>query len=131
MIGSGGARRVFAHAGPVDMRKGFDGLFALVQEGLGRNPLSGDMFLFVSRNRIRAKVLLWDGTGLCVYAKRLEKGRFACLWEREEGGVVELSASELQLFLEGCEIVGRMPLSPKKLTEKDLLLARSLDMIAA
>jgi transposase len=127
---SGNAQRVFAHAGPVDMRKGFDGLFAIVQEGLGRNPLSGDMFLFVSRNRIRAKVLLWDGTGLCVYAKRLEKGRFACLWEREESGVVELSASELQLFLEGCEIVGRIPLSPKKMTKRDFRLAQSLDTIA-
>jgi transposase len=130
VISSGSPRRVFAHAGPVDMRKGFDGLFALVQEGLGRNPLSGDMFLFVSRNRIRAKVLLWDGTGLCVYAKRLEKGRFACLWEREEDGVVELSASELQLFLEGCEIVGRQPLSPKKMTQRDFRLAQSLDTIA-
>jgi len=128
---SGSTRQVFAHAGPVDMRKGFDGLFALVQEGLGRDPLSGDMFLFVSRNRIRAKVLLWDGTGLCVYAKRLEKGRFACLWEREEDGVVELSASELQLFLEGCEIVGRMSLSPKKMTQRDFRLAQSLDMITA
>ena len=127
---SGSARRVFAHAGPVDMRKGFDGLYAIVQEGLGRDPLSGDMFLFVSRNRIRAKVLLWDGTGLCVYAKRLEKGRFACLWEREEGGVVELSASELQLFLEGCEIVGRIPLSPQRMTQRDFRLAQSLDTIA-
>ena len=95
-------RRVYAYGAPVDMRKGFDGLYALVIEELGRNPLSGDLFLFVSRNRIRAKVLLWDGTGLCVYAKRLEKGRFAALW-RGNGEAVELSSSELQLFLEGCK----------------------------
>jgi transposase len=47
--------------------------------------LSGDLFLFVSKNRRRARVLYWDGTGLCVFAKRLEKGRFAAPWERAEG----------------------------------------------
>ena len=67
MIGSSMGRRVFAYGGPVDMRKGYDGLYSLVVEELGRDPLSGDLYLFVSRNRIRAKVLLWDGTGLCVY----------------------------------------------------------------
>lgn len=108
------------------MRKGHDGLSAVVREGLGRDPLSGDLYLFVSRNRIRAKVLLWDGTGLCVYAKRLEKGRFACLWRAREGGVLELSTSELQLFLEGCTLVGRMPLSPPPLREENLVISRSL-----
>lgn len=117
-------RRVYAYGAPVDMRKGFDGLYALVLEFLGRDPLSGDLFLFVSRNRIRAKVLVWDGTGLCVYAKRLEKGRFARLW-RGDGAAVELSPSELQLFLEGCEIIGRMRLSPPHLTQKDLCLGRA------
>ena len=85
MIGSALSRRVYACVAPVDMRKGYDGLSAIVREGLDRDPLSGDLYLFVSRNRIRAKVLLWDGTGLCVYAKRLEKGRFACLWRAGEG----------------------------------------------
>ena len=60
--------------------KGFDGLCALVSQGLQRDPLNGDVFVFVSRNRVRAKVLHFDGTGLCVYAKRLERGRFAALW---------------------------------------------------
>ncbi len=83
LIGSTLARRVYA--APVDMRKGYDGLSDVVRESLGRDPLSGDLNLFVARNRIRAKVLLWDGTGLCVYAKRLEQGRFACLWRRREG----------------------------------------------
>ena len=122
MIGSTLSHRVYAYGGPVDMRKGFDGLYALVSEALGRDPLSGDLYLFVSRNRIRAKVLLWDGTGLCVYAKRLEKGRFARLWRAVEGEALELSSSELQLFLEGCELVGQMRLSPPPLGEKSLVL---------
>ena len=107
-------------------RKGYDGLSAVARESLGRDPLSGDLYLFVSRNRIRAKVLLWDGTGLCVYAKRLERGRFACLWRSGEGEVLQLSASELQLFLEGCELVGRMQLSPEPLDEKTLVLSYGL-----
>ena len=124
MIGGGALhRRVFAFAAPVDMRKGYDGLYALVREHLGRDPLSGDLFLFVARNRIRAKVLLFDGTGLCVYAKRLEKGRFACLWEDRRGGSIELSPSELSLFLEGCTVIGQMRLSPPPMPPKELTLA--------
>lgn len=123
---TGHIQRVFAYGAPVDMRKGFDGLYTLVQESLGRDPLSGDLYLFVSRNRIRAKVLLWDGTGLCVYAKRLEKGRFAELWTVSADGYLSLSASELQLFLEGCQIVGRHPLSPPPLQSENLFLSRDL-----
>lgn len=115
-------QRVFAYGAPVDMRKGFDGLYSLVKESLEHDPLSGDLFLFVSRNRIRAKVLLFDGTGLCVYAKRLEKGRFASLWSCSDGGYVTLSSSELQLFLEGSRWVGKVRLSPPKLTDKNLLV---------
>ena len=112
LIGSSRQLPVFAFAAPVDMRKGFDGLAALVREELGRDPTSGSLFLFVSRNRIRAKVLMWDGTGLCLYAKRLEEGRFAPLWRREQDGEVRLSMSELALYLEGSEEVGRRPISP-------------------
>ena len=85
------SRRVsaWAYAAAADLRKGFDGLSALVMNELGRDPLSGELYLFVSRNRIRAKVLHWDGTGLCVYAKRLEKGKFACLWS--SGGSAQQS----------------------------------------
>ncbi len=126
MIGSALSRRVYAYAAPVDMRKGYDGLSAVVQEGLGRDPLSGDLYLFVSRNRIRAKVLVWDGTGLCVYAKRLEKGRFASLWRRCEGEILELSQSELQLFLEGCTLIGKMALSPTPLSEDNLVISKNL-----
>lgn len=112
MISAVGAGRVFAHAAPTDLRRGFDGLSALVAEHLGRQATSGDLYLFVSRDRVRAKVLWWDGTGLCIYAKRLEQGRFAALWGRVRDGQVELSAAELALFLEGCLEVGRRRLSP-------------------
>lgn len=126
MIGSALSRRVYAYAAPVDMRKGYDGLSAVVRESLGRDPLSGDLYLFVARNRIRAKVLLWDGTGLCVYAKRLERGRFACLWRRREGELLVLSQSELQLFLEGCELIGRRRLSPPPMSQKNLVISASM-----
>jgi transposase len=80
MIGSTRQVTVWAYGAPADLRKGFDGLSALVTHTLERDPLSGDCYLFVNATRKRAKVLLWDGTGLCIYAKRLEQGRFACLW---------------------------------------------------
>jgi transposase len=111
MIGTTRQVRVFACAHPVDMRKGFDGLSAIVTNELNRDPLSGELFLFANRTRKRAKVLMWDGTGLCVFAKRLERGRFANLW-RENGAMVKLTTSELALFLEGSTLVGRVALSP-------------------
>jgi transposase len=112
MIGSTRQLSVYAYDAPVDLRKGFDGLSALVTQGLGRDPLSGDLFLFVNRERQRAKVLLWDGTGLCIYAKRLEQGRFACLWRPDSASTMRLTMSELTLFLEGSTLVGKMALSP-------------------
>ena len=118
MIWNGRAVRVFAHAAPTDLRKGYDGLSALVREALDRDPTGGDLFLFVSRNRVRAKILLWDGTGLCILAKRLEEGRFAALWEKARGTSIELSAAELALFLDGCELVGRRRLSRPRIDPK-------------
>lgn len=118
MLSLSSSVRVIAYAAPADMRKGFDTLSALVREHLGRDPLSGDLYLFVSRNRIRAKVLAWDGTGACLYTKRLEEGRFACLWRRRGDGELELTSSELSLFLEGCKEVGRRRLSPPKIDPK-------------
>lgn len=112
MIGSTRTLRVWAYAAPADLRKGFDGLQALVVGTLRRDPLSGDCYLFCNRTRRRAKVLLWDGTGLCIYQKRLERGRFACLWARPGAAPVELTMSELALFLEGCELVAHRRLSP-------------------
>ncbi|MBS2031503.1 MAG: IS66 family insertion sequence element accessory protein TnpB [Deltaproteobacteria bacterium] len=83
MIGSTRRFSVFAYARPADLRKGFDGLFALVKRELQRDPLSGDVFLFTSRTRKRAKLLYWDGTGLCVFAKRIERGCVAALWREQ------------------------------------------------
>lgn len=94
---------------------------ALVTYGLQRDPLSGDLFLFVSRNRKRAKVLLWDGTGLCVYAKRLEQGSFTALWDLGADEAARLTMSELQLFLEGTNLLGRWPLSPSAYAPKAIV----------
>ena len=120
MIGSTRSVRVFAYTLPTDMRKGFDGLYGMVVSHLDHDPLSGDLFLFVARNRKRAKVLMWDGTGLCLYAKRLEKGRFAKLWAGEDSTTLELTASELALFLEGSRLVGKVPVSPERMCFKCL-----------
>jgi transposase len=127
MIGSTRQVAVWAYGAPADLRKGFDGLSAPVSLGLAQDPLSGDCYLFVNATRKRAKVLLWDGTGLCIYAKRLERGRFACLWRDADARVVRLTMSELQLFLEGSTLVGRVALSPAPfvLGESQNILARS------
>jgi transposase len=104
---------VYAYGHPCDMRKSFDTLSALVKEGMGSEVLSGDVFLFVGRDRKRAKALFFDGTGLCLYAKRLERGRFAAVWRREPTGPgVRLTLPELTLFLEGSQLVGQKALSP-------------------
>jgi transposase len=113
VIGSTRQVRVFAYAEAVDMRKSFDTLSAVVREHLGRNVLDGALYLFIGRDRRRAKVLFWDGTGLCVLAKRLAKGRFAAPWAlNKKTRVLEWTTSELALFLEGSEVVGRFALSP-------------------
>ena len=111
---------VYAHRTPTDMRKGFDSLCALVAEQLAKNPLSGDVYLFVSRDRIRAKVLHFDGTGLCLYIKRLERGRFAALWRDTAAEPITLTVSELDLFLDGSALVGRVALTPPALTHFSL-----------
>ncbi len=110
MIGLTGRSCVFAYNGPCDMRKSFNTLSGLVA-AMDHEVACGDVFLFVSRNRKRAKVLWYDGTGLCLLAKRLDQGRFAVLWD-EEGEAIGLTMNELGLFLEGCTVVGKMPLSP-------------------
>jgi len=120
MIGSTRQVKVWAYGCAVDLRKGFDGLTALVGGGLGQDPLSGDMFLFVNRSRHLAKVLLWDGTGLCIYSKRLEQGCFACLWREPGSARLRLTMSELQLFLEGSTLVGKVELSPSVFPQKNL-----------
>lgn len=120
MIGTTGRTRVFAYCAPVDMRKGFEGLSALVREQLGRDPLDGAMYLFTNKTRTRAKVLNFDGTGLAVYAKRLERGRFVALWNFVEQDRIVLTKPELELFLAGSHLIGRFQVAPPEMTEKDL-----------
>lgn len=124
ILGTSRALRVYAYPEPTDLRKGYNGLYGLVESGLGRDPLSGDLFLFVNRRRSSCKVLVWDGTGLCIFQKRLEKGRFASLWR--EQGVARLTSSELALFIEGCELVGRRSLSPTIVKRNVLALDRAV-----
>lgn len=106
MIGAQGRVPVFAYRRPVDLRKGFEGLSALVQQALGRDPLSGALYLFTNRRRTTAKVLQFDGPGLTLYIKRLARGRFAALWEDDEATTLSLSRPELELFLQGSQLVG-------------------------
>lgn len=117
-LGSGA--RVFALCAAVDMRRGFEGLWALATQQMGHEVLAGDLFLFIGRDRRRCKVLWFDGTGVCLLHKRLSKGLFAALWRHAETPQLQLSRTELQLFLEGSEAVGRMPLSPAPLERAEL-----------
>jgi transposase len=97
--------RVWLAAGVTDMRKGFDGLAALVQLHLGQDPFSGQLFAFRGRRGDLVKVLSWDGQGLCLYSKRMEKGRF--VWPQAKDGAVSLTAAQLSMLLEGID--WRMP----------------------
>lgn len=101
MIGLPAGTRIWLVAGATDMRKGFDGLSALVQTSLRDNPFSGQLFVFRGRRGDRVKVLWWDGQGLCLYYKRLERGRF--VWPRAQDGVVHLTPAQLSMLLEGID----------------------------
>jgi len=115
-----GGVRVLIATRPVDFRKGMDGLAALVKEHLRADPYSGAVFVFRARRADRVKLIVWDGTGLCLLAKRLEKGRFAAVYERSDESGAKLTLSELALFIEGSEAIGRAPLSPPLLRVADL-----------
>lgn len=110
MIGPPRAIRIWAYPKPADLRKGYNGLFGLVSQDLGRDPLSGEVVIFLNKKRSSCKLLYWDGTGLCIFMKRLERGRFANIWRSDS--VLELTSSELSLFVEGCVLVGKQVLSP-------------------
>ncbi len=97
----------------VDMRKGFDGLYGLAKEYLKQDPLSGNIFLFIGRDRKKMKVLYWDGTGLCLFHKRLSKGKFCCLWDNNIPS--KITPSELLLLIEGSKLEKKLPLSPSHL----------------
>jgi transposase len=112
ILGSFHHVRVFVYREPVDMRKAYDTLSALVEGPMKKKLLSGDVFAFIGRTRKRAKALYFDGTGLCMLCKRLETGHFAAPWKRPGEGPLELTMSELALLLEGSELALRVRLSP-------------------
>lgn len=104
MFGLTTATRVFVAPGVTDMRKGFDGLFGLVRDALGEDPLSGHLFLFANRSRTRVRILVFDGSGLWVCSKRLEKGRFAWPSAGEGQTRIAMRAEELTMLLSGIDL---------------------------
>ena len=105
MIGLPANTRVWIAAGHTDMRKGFNGLSAMVQTALAANPFCGHVFVFRGRRGDMLKVLWFDGQGLLLLAKRLEKGRF--VWPQATSGSVSLTSAQLSMLLEGID--WRMP----------------------
>ena len=101
MIGPTGAVRVMVATKPVDFRKGAEGLAMLVREAMLADPFSGTVYVFRAKRADRTKLIFWDGTGLCLFAKRLEDGIFR--WPRIEDGVMRLSAAQLSALLEGLD----------------------------
>jgi transposase len=104
MFGLGPATRIYVGVEAVDMRKGFEGLYGLVRDYLGQDPLSGHLFLFSNRGRTRIKAIVWDGSGLWVCAKRLERGRFQ--WPKAGAGErqITMRPEQLTLLLNGMEL---------------------------
>lgn len=93
--------RIWLAAGSTDMRRGFDGLAAIVQEKLVADPFAGHVFVFRGRRGDLVKLLWWDGDGLCLFAKRLERGRF--IWPQAMEGSIHLSTAQLSMLLEGID----------------------------
>lgn len=93
--------RIWIAAGVTDMRRGFDGLSAQVQTVLNEKPFSGHVFAFRGRRGDIVKILWRDGYSLCLFAKRLERGRF--IWPKAESGTVSLSRAQLSMLLEGID----------------------------
>lgn len=98
-----GQIRVHLYGQPVDMRKSFDGLSALTQHSLGEDPLSGALFVFINRRATQMKVLYFDRSGFCVWAKRLEAGRFISDWKKVR--TQQMDWTQLKLLLEGIETI--------------------------
>ena len=113
MISLSSATRVFVVSGYTDMRKSFNGLYGIVAHQLEQDPTSGHVFVFCNRSRNRIKMLLWDGSGLWVCAKRLEQGRFYWPWQpsqsdvpdsAERGDAFVLTHESLSLLLGGIDL---------------------------
>jgi len=101
MIGLPTGTEIWIAAGVTDLRRGFTGLSAIVQTVLEQNPFSGHVFVFRGRRGDLIKLLWWDGDGLCLFAKRLERGRF--VWPQAENGKVPLTRAQLSMMLEGID----------------------------
>lgn len=101
MIGPPPNTRVWIAAGVTDMRKSFDGLAAMVQITLDRDPFSGHVFVFRGRRGDRIKLLWYSGDGMCLLAKRLDEGRF--VWPQASSGSVHLTPAQLSMLLEGID----------------------------
>jgi transposase len=93
--------QIWIAAGLTDLRRGFTGLSAIVQVKLEQDPFNGHVFVFRGRRGDLIKVLWWDGDGLCLFAKRLERGRF--VWPQAESGTVSLTRAQLSMLLEGID----------------------------
>ncbi len=93
--------RIWIVAGVTDLRRGFVGLSAMVQTALEQNPFSGQVFVFRGRRGDLIKLLWYDGDGLCLFAKRLERGRF--VWPKVDSGTVALTRAQLSMLLEGID----------------------------
>lgn len=101
MIALPSGARIYLACGTTDMRRGFDGLAAQVQTVLEKDPHGGALFLFRGRRGDLVKAIWWDGQGMCLFAKRLERGRF--VWPQARAGSVRLTAAELSMLLEGID----------------------------
>lgn len=104
MIGFTSAQRYYLARGSADMRKSYDGLSGLVRDGLGRDPLSGDVFIFLNRRRTMIKILVWDRSGFVLWCKRLERGTFELPRGTDEAVSIGLRWEELVLILEGVSL---------------------------
>jgi transposase len=96
--------KFYLYAQATDMRKSFDGLSGMVTTALGRDPLSGDVYVFVNRRRDRMKLLVWDRTGFWIFYKRLEQGTFQLPSPTAEQASLELPYEELMMILEGIDL---------------------------
>jgi transposase len=96
--------RVFLARGATDMRKAFDGLCTIVRHQFRRDPFTGDVFVFFNRDRNRVKLLLWDGNGFWLWAKRLERGTFDSWRPPGEAAHVEIERAQLSMLLEGIDL---------------------------
>ncbi|MDE2420398.1 MAG: IS66 family insertion sequence element accessory protein TnpB [Gammaproteobacteria bacterium] len=101
MLGLPAGTQVWLVAGATDMRCGFNGLSAKVQTAISQNPYNGHLFVFRGRRGDLLKVLWWTGDGLCLLAKRLERGRF--IWPQADSGTVHLSQAQFSMLLEGID----------------------------